>query len=623
MGSKEWIEAGSGAMDLKRPYSVSLPSGKRMAVFFYDGGISHDIAFGHLLEDGNSFLQRLLRSFSNDQGGNQLVHIATDGESYGHHHRFGDMALAFCLDRIESTEGTGLTVYAEFLEENPPEYEVEVIPNSSWSCVHGVERWRSGCGCHTGQNPGWTQAWRTPLRQAMDWLRDQLGSIYAGEMARYTREPWELRDAYIRVVLDRSEGNVTSFFSEHMRTDHGQADKINILKLLEMQRNAMLMYTSCGWFFDEISGIEAVQVLNYAGRAMQLAKEIMGKDLEPGYLAVLEKAPSNNPAFTNGAEVYVHHVKPAALDLIRIGVHFAVSSLFEEYPETVRIGVYTAQKQAGEILESGGIKLSVGRALIRSLWTWEKEVISYAVLHLGNQNLNGGARPFSTDRVFSSMQSEITGAFKEGDIPRVVRLMDSHFGDHNYSLWHLLRDKKREILNKILESTLEEAETSLREVYEKHYSVMYALKENNIPLPKAFGTAMGFILNADFKRSMEKNELDLVNLESIIEEFRKWELQPDKSLLGFAASQRLNGEMARIRDNPENLNYLENIAHLLKLLADFPLNLDLWKSQNIYFTLCQQHMTPMKERSREGDVLAGKWMEGMESLGKRLSVKCL
>jgi alpha-amylase/alpha-mannosidase (GH57 family) len=623
MGSRDWSEGGSGAVDPKIPYSVSLPSGKRMVVFFYDGAISHDIAFGDLLKDGESFMKRLLQSFSFDQGMNQLVHIATDGESYGHHHRFGDMALAYCLETIESTEGARLTVYAEYLEKNPPEYEVDIVSNSSWSCVHGVERWRSDCGCSTGQNPGWTQAWRVPLRKAMDWLRDQLGPVYSGAMARYTREPWEARDAYIQAVLDRSDENVTSFLSEHTRTDLNQADKTNILKLLEIQRNTMLMYTSCGWFFDEISGIEAVQVLKYAGRAIQLAREITGQDLEPGYIEILEKAPSNNPAFANGAEVYLRHVKPAVLDLLRIGVHYAVSSLFEEYPETVRIGAYTAQQQASEILESGDQKLSVGKAVIRSGLTWEKEMLSYAVLHFGDQNLNGGARRFSDDRTFSLMQSEITGAFQQGDIPRVVRLMDRHFGDHNYSLWHLLRDKKREVLNKIMESTLLEAESSLREVYEKHYSVMYALKENNIPLPRAFGTAMEFILNADFKKSIEKDELDLASLAGIIDEFHKWAIQPDKSLLGFVASQKINSEMAKIRDNPESLAYLEKTEHLLKLLEDFPLYLNLWKSQNIYFSHCRRHLNPMQMRSGAGDLQAEKWIECMKNLGRRLSVKCM
>lgn len=623
IGDRDWIDVGGGVIDPKKPYSVHLPSGQHIAVFFYDGPVSHDIAFRDLLKNGELFEQRLFQSFSGDQATGQLVHVATDGESYGHHHRFGDMALAFCLEKIESTGKALLTVYGDYLEKFPPEYEAEIVTYSSWSCAHGVERWRSDCGCNTGRNPAWTQAWRAPLREAMDWLRDQLSPLYAKEMASYVKDPWAMRDAYIQAVHDRSEANVESFFAQHTAREFNHADKKTVLKLLEMQRNALLMFTSCGWFFDEISGIEAVQVMKYAGRAIQLAKEISGNDLESGYIKRIEKAPSNNPAYANGGEVYEQHIRSAVLDLQRIGVHYAVSSLFEDYPETIRIGEYTAQNQANIILESGAQKLALGRALIRSDLTWEENSISYAVLHFGDQNLNGGARRFTDDRAFSLMQSEIKGAFHEGDVPRVVRLMDRHFGDHNYSLWHLLRDKKREVLNNILESTLEEAESSLRAIFEKHYSVMYALKENNIPLPKAFAASMEFVLNADFKKLMEQDELDLDHLKHNIDEFRKWELEPDINLLGFAASTKLDDLMSDIRADTENLALLEKINNLLETLKIFPLDLNLWKSQNLYFFHCQLFGKDMQERGRGGDRQANKWIQLMKRLGEHLSVKCI
>ena len=533
------------------------------------------------------------------------------------------MALAFCLEKIESTGIALLTVYGDYLEKFPPEYEAEIVSHSSWSCAHGVERWRSDCGCSTGRKPAWTQAWRAPLREAMDWLRDQLSPLYAKEMASYVKDPWAMRDAYIQVILDRSEANVESFFAQHAARRFNHADETTVLKLLEMQRNALLMFTSCGWFFDEISGIEAVQVMKYAARAIQLAKEISGNDFESGFIKRIEKAPSNNPAYASGGEVYKQHIRSAVLDLQRIGVHYAVSSLFEDYPETIRIGEYTAQNQANIILESGAQKLALGRALIRSDFTWEENSISYAVLHFGDQNLNGGARRFTDDLAFSLMQNEIKGAFQEGDIPRVVRLMDRHFGDHNYSLWHLLRDKKREVLNNILESTLEEAESSLRAVFEKHYSVMYALKENNIPLTKAFAASIEFVLNADFKKLMEQDELDLDNLKQTIDEFHKWKLEPDINLLGFAASAKIDDLMSDIRTSPENLVFLEKINNLLETLKIFPLDLNLWKSQNLYFSHCQQFGKDIQERGKGGESQANKWIELMKRLGEHLSVKCI
>jgi hypothetical protein len=220
------------------------------------------------------------------------------------------------------------------------------------------------------------------------------------------------------------------------------------------------------------------------------------------------------------------------------------------------------------------------------------------------------------------MQNEIKDAFVNGDVPQVVRLMDKHFGDHNYSLWHLLRDKKREVLNLILNSTLEEAEESLRQIFEKHYAVMYALKENNIPLPKSFAAAMEFILNADFKKRMEEDVLDLKDINRIIDEFRKWNLTPDQSLLGYVASIRLNRILGEIQKKPEDLSRLLNADNLLRTLKAFPIDLDLWRSQNIYFTLCQNLAGVMRDRERSGDPLARQWMELMQNIGSFLSVKC-
>ncbi len=622
IGSQDWEDVSGGKIDSNKPYTVRLPSGKDISVFFYDGPISHAVAFGDLLKDGEIFAQRMLQAFSKERKDAQIVHIATDGESYGHHHRFGDMALAYCLDKIESDGETHLTVYGEYLERYPPEYEVEIIENSSWSCAHGVERWRSNCGCHTGKNPAWTQKWRAPLREAMDWLSDQVDSLFSEGLAGFVKDPWAVKNSYIQVILDRSKANVDSFFRKHMIADLNFTEKMTALKFLEMQKSAMFMYTSCGWFFDDISGIEAVQVMKYAGRVIQLAKETTGKDLEPGYLGILSRAPSNHKDFENGADIYARYVKPAILDLLRIGVHYAVSSLFEEYPETIRIGEYTAQSQYKEILESSDLRLSLGKARIRSNTLWEEDTISYAVLFFGNHNLNGGVRPFSAESDFKAMQNEIKDMFLRGDIPQVIRLMDKHFGDHNYSLWHLLRDKKREVLSLILDSTIEEAEESLRQIFENHYSVMYALKENNIPLPKSFAAAMEFILNADFKKLMEAELLNLENLQKIIDEFKKWEITPDKALLGYVVSSRLDTIMGKVQEEPEELSHLEETEVLLDTLKAFPIDLNLWKSQNIYFKLCKRLETEMRERQKSGDSLAGRWVELMKNIGSHLSVKC-
>ncbi len=308
MGHGEWRDVSGGRIDPTMAYLCCLPSGRSISLFFYNGLISQDVAFGDLLNNGELFAKKLLSGFSDQRNRPQIVHIATDGETYGHYRRFGDMALAYCLHSIDFNDSVRLTNYGEYLENYPPSHTVEIIENSSWSCAHGVERWRDNCGCHTGMHPGWSQAWRRPLRKAMDWLRDQIDSIYDEEAATYLSDPRETRNNYIEVMLDPSSERVEKFLETHAHRKLASKERERAFKLLEMEKNAMLIYTSCGWFFDDISGIETVQVMRYAAKAMELAEELGGIRLEPEYVRMLKAAPSN--LHVNGAKTYELLVKP-------------------------------------------------------------------------------------------------------------------------------------------------------------------------------------------------------------------------------------------------------------------------------------------------------------------------
>ena len=318
IGEEEWYNVEGGRIDTRRPYLCSLPSGRSISVFFYDRLISHAVAFEGLLNNGEAFAKRLVAGFTDEEGA-QLVNIATDGETYGHHHRHGNMALAYCLDHIESNKPARMTNYGEFLERSPPRFEVRIVENTSWSCAHGVERWRSNCGCSSQQAAGSSQAWRRPLRDAMNWLRDELATLYETEASKHLLNPWNARDEYISVVLEQREGSANRFVSGHLKTGRLQDRKKSVLDLLEMQRYAMLMFTSCGWFWDEVSRIETVQILRYAARAMQLARAVTGADLEPQFVRMIEAAPSGNPRLLNGGGVYRILVKPAVVE--NVGRH--------------------------------------------------------------------------------------------------------------------------------------------------------------------------------------------------------------------------------------------------------------------------------------------------------------
>jgi alpha-amylase/alpha-mannosidase (GH57 family) len=314
LGDRKWMDVSEGTIDTQLPYTCPLPSGRQINLFFYHGAIANEVAFGDLLKNGVNFANRLVGEFPEHQQRPRLIHVANDGETYGHHHSFGNMALAYMLHHVEMNQMAQLTVYGEFLEKFPPTHEVEIINDTSWSCFHGIERWRSHCGCRLDVTAQWSQEWRKYLREVLDWLRDELANIFQAGLGVYCNAPWSARDQYISVILDPTEANRQKFLKEiGVKSDPNESRQV--FALLEMQRYALLMYTSCGWFFDDISGLETVQILQYAARAMQLAKEVAGKDLEEKFLQLLGPAKSNIPEMGDGWTIYHRFVKPVVKSL--------------------------------------------------------------------------------------------------------------------------------------------------------------------------------------------------------------------------------------------------------------------------------------------------------------------
>jgi len=621
IGEQEWVDLNGKEIDFRMPYVCPLGGSRTMNVFFYDGPASHDVAFGDLLKDGRKFASRLLADFAGKKEGPQLVHIATDGESYGHHNRFGDMALAYSLNEIEGGNEARLTVYGEFLEKFPPTHEVKIAWNSSWSCVHGVERWRGDCGCQTGRHPGWKQGWRAPLREAMDWLRDELVSHFEGAAAGLLNDPWSAREDYIGLVLDRSEPARQAFLSRHAARDLSKEEHILVLRLLEMQRCAMLMYTSCGWFFDDISGLESVQILKYAARAMQLARETGGLDREGGFVRRLKKAPGNVPEYGDGASIYEHFVKPAVVDLLSFGAHFAVSSPFRDYSEEVSIGCFTARSLAFEQWRDGPKSLTVGRVRLVSGLTLEDKTLRYAVLHSGDDQVMAGVRQDEDGRNYGSMSAEMRKQFQKNKAAAVIGLIDKYLGTHDYSLDHLFRDGRAKVMNQVLQSSLDELEFCFRRIYENRSSVWQAMREMKIPLPESFILAVKAMLTADLRRALNRDKPDLEETERLADEFKKWSLAPGGAELASDAGRRIENLMAGFSLDPHNPDILETIGRLLKLFRDPDSALDLWKSQNILFSVYRDIYAGMEKKADGGDETARRWVEKFGEVAGILGIK--
>jgi alpha-amylase/alpha-mannosidase (GH57 family) len=309
IGTIAWQEVYDGQIDPTMPYLLNLPNGRSIAVFFSDGVVAHAVAFGDVLNQGENFSNRLIHIFSDKRNRIQLASIATDGETYGHHHPNGNMALTYALEQIENNYWAKITNYGYFLEKYPPIYEIEILENTSWSCIHGIERWRSACGCCNEQQPGWNQQWRRPLRVAFDWLRDQLAPLYEEKAKLLLKDPWQARNDYIDIILTHSPQVLEDFWQNQATHPLNETERRQALGLLEMQRHAMLMYTSCGWFFDELSGIETVQVISYAARTVQFAENFLETSIEKSFCEKLAEAASNLKHIKDGRMIY-EKIKP-------------------------------------------------------------------------------------------------------------------------------------------------------------------------------------------------------------------------------------------------------------------------------------------------------------------------
>jgi alpha-amylase/alpha-mannosidase (GH57 family) len=621
-----WTETPDATVDPTHPYLVRLDEGRSIAVFFYDGPGSRAIAFEGLLNSGDNFAKRLLSLFHPPSPGDpevaQLSHVATDGESYGHHHKHGEMALSYAMHCIEEGQQANLTNYGEFLERFPPKWEAEVAEDTSWSCVHGVERWRSNCGCNGGK-PGWNQEWRAPLREALDYLREATAPLAEQLALPLLKDLWKARDAYIQVILNRSPASIISFFDQHAARSLSEIERIAVLELMELERHLQLMYTSCGWFFDEVSGIETVQIIAYAGRVIQLSAKLFGQPgvaLEANFLNILAKAKSNVPEMGDGAEVYRRYVNSMQIGLEQVGAHYAISSIFRSYPEHGELFCFDVHRESQEVFNSGRGRVAVGRALVYSRITEENEEICFAVLHLGDQNLSAAVKRYhSADSAevdaFLTFTTEIGVAIRRANLPEVIRLIDRFFGDMSYSLTSLFADEQHRILKTILTQTISEMEESLRKIYEDHASLLHFLTETGMSAPPALASAARFAVNASLRRAIEADTFDSEEVETLLQRAESDQIPLDTQLLGFTAGQRMKRAMVRLEasaaGDPSAAGALATALIVSDTIHKMPFEVNIWQAQNIWNDLLRRSDT---------NYWSAEWKEDFKKLGKAMNI---
>ena len=594
IGEEKWQEVGAG-VDPKRAYRCNLPNGKNIALFFYDGPISQGIAFSDTLSSGEKFATRLLSTYNaGDEA--QLMHIATDGETYGHHQKFAEMALAYCLKKVEETPDVELTVYGEFLAKYPPQYEAEIVENSSWSCFHGVERWRANCGCNSGMKPGWNQKWRGPLRDALDFVRDEMIKTFENVGKEYFKNPWDARNDYIDLVLDRSLDAQHRFFLKHA-TEKAWNDRPKALMLLEMQRNAMLMYTSCGWFFDEISGIETVQIMQYAARAMELNRVISGTDLEPAFMEKLADAPSNIKELKNGAVVYERYVKPQVMPIEKIALEHVVSMLSDDTVNPQKAYECDVLSYEPQKLAAPGFRLCYGDITLKSRTTLLERKMQFAVFQQGAVDFvcaAGDDGSLDRNTVFAKMEE----FFHTGKCEECAAYIRQAF-PKQYPLVSMFQDVRRKVMDSVLHKMNEETDHKFTEVFERQYPVVRGLQLIGAPIPKPFLTVAEFVLSEDLKAEFRAADVDVNAVEELMEDVKTLGLDVSKGTVRDAVTEKLTFLSFAFARNPSDNAAALKLVEFLNYADIFGFVPDTVRAQEFVFL----GLRSLGEEAKKKDIL--------------------
>jgi alpha-amylase/alpha-mannosidase (GH57 family) len=517
----QWNSVAEGSIDPRKPYKYFHRdgSGRSLAVFFYDDGIARAVAFENLLWSSEALLDRLISGAA----GGAMVNVATDGESYGHHYKFGDRCIAYALEVEAHRRGLEVTNYGDFLARNPPLDEVEIKAGpddegTAWSCVHGVGRWYRNCGCHTGGEPGWNQEWRTPLRAAFDLLRDECARGFEEQGARLFRDPWKARDDFIEVVLHRTAAH-ENFLARHARRKIDDEARLRALTLLELQRNAMLMYTSCGWFFSELSGIETVQTMKYADHAMDLMESLGIAAPRERFLELLAQAKSNLAAMGNGADVFRRLVAPSRVTPIRIAAHLAISRLADhaghphhpaDHPDRADrelwIGDYSCREEDLRQQKNGRITLATSRVMLRNSIVGKREDFACAALHLGGVDFYCALQNYESMLDYRGANEKVWSKFPGAPLPALIRVVQEKFGNEEFALEDILSDGRLVICEMIFGDLLEGFTDEFAHLYQEYNRVVEMLQASGFEPPAQFQKLIEFTLGRRFESEIARQQ---------------------------------------------------------------------------------------------------------------------
>ncbi len=583
----KWNDVSGGRVDPTKAYWCDLGDGLGIDLFFYDGPISGAVAFEGLLNDGRYLGERLMGALR-DHKEPQLIHIATDGETYGHHHRHGDMALATALEMFTSSDDIEITNYGEFLERFPPKEEVKIVEPSAWSCAHGVGRWSRDCGCNAGTE-GYNQAWRGPLREALDYLKEGLDELFFQAGRSVLKDPERARNQYLWVLLKDQPEFRERFLLEHA-VQNISADHVHIVwRLLEMQRHGMLMYTSCGWFFDEVSGIEGIQILRYAARALELA-ESLGAPFREGFLRKLEATPSNVPEIQNARVAFERYVMPSQIHPDRILARHAIGAVLDSPPETSQIFCYQLEQADFQQESFGATSIGVGRVKLFSETTQEEEWAAFAVLHFGEHDFCCKIHRFESIGEYDRAKKAVLDAFRRHALKDTILAMESGFPGSDHDIRDLFSEERQRLVRRVLADSLESLSDSYQRIYKENRKLMGFPSSVGIPLPEELAIVARYVLVkrlevcaqelADRSTRLELSAL-LKSIEELLAELKQLGLEIDQNPLRVAIQNRLEEESHALAFGEGH--DVEVCVWLIQIIQNWKIEMPLWRVQNDVF----------------------------------------
>ncbi|MEP0877872.1 DUF3536 domain-containing protein [Funiculus sociatus GB2-M2] len=649
----QWLEVGGSQIDPTRPYRCYLTGNKGLGIgdwelgdhlpspttdpqslpyidiFFYDGPISRDMGFNDVLGWAGTFAGRIGSAVRGDHRQSQLISVATDGETFGHHKGGTEKTLAFAFTHELPRRGWTVTNYAHYLSLNTPKWEVELKPVTAWSCAHGVNRWQDDCGCG-GEGGVWHQKWRRPLRTALDWLRDQLAKVYEEHGKHVFRDPWQARDEYIQVIRDRSPANVEKFLTRHRSRKLTAAEQVDALRLLEMQRHSLLMYTSCGWFFEELSRPEGTQILRYASRALELAGDVSGIQLEKPFIKRLSQAASNVELFKHGAEVYRQLVVTAQITMEQVAAHYAISSLFTTYPAQQRIYCYDAHQLDYQLQRMGSLTLAVGQLRLVSEITWESTHLVFAVLHLGGWDFHCCIQPFAGRRTYSHLKEKLFTSLQEASAAHAILAMSQLFNGHSFNLQKLFPEERHRIMRLLSHNTLTRLDQLYTQVYRDNYGVLMAFHRDGLPVPQELQVAAEVAISNRAVIALQALEQEngdpqqslsyLAELEAIATEANHLHCRLNIPDAKPTLEQLILRSLWQILhdSNPATLSAdVQRLERTIEVANKLNLGLSMFRAQELYFNCLYNQIVPQLSSETNSD---SSHLHQLLRLGQKLAV---